>query len=244
IGLNPNDVEWIVIGHGHWDHAGQISEFPNAILYVQKEELKQIDFFLNYPDTFDGGHISRVNTDPGGCARSPVCGYPPQTVNEILGKVLGGKAHIVDGRHEIRRGVIIHPAFRGHTYGSQLLQVNTPRVQLVFGSHTYSSWEGIRDCNVANIQQPDTMQQMLADDTEARAEAACPTRCETALRDRGGRTMAGSADVVVVGVGVVGTSISFALASAWARLVTLLKKRAPASRTSFRSIAFISLHNG
>src|SRR5216117_512274 len=70
IGLNPNDVEWIVIGHGHWDHAGQISEFPNAILYVQKEELKQIDFFLNYPSTFDGGHISRVNTDPGGCAAS------------------------------------------------------------------------------------------------------------------------------------------------------------------------------
>jgi len=162
IGLNPNDVEWIVIGHGHWDHAGQISEFPNAILYVQKEELKQIDFFLNYPSTFDGGHISRVNTDPGGCARSPVCGYPPQTVNEILGKVLGGKAHIVDGRHEIRRGVIIHPAFRGHTYGSQLLQVNTPRGQLVFGSDTYSSWEGIRDWNVANIQQTDTIQQMLA----------------------------------------------------------------------------------
>src|SRR5213083_2070971 len=162
IGLNPNDVEWIVIGHGHWDHAGQISEFPNAILYVQKEELKQIDFFLNYPSTFDGGHISRVNTDPGGCARSPVCGYPPQTVNEILGKVLGGKAHIVDGRHEIRRGVIIHPAFRGHTYASQLLQVNTPRGQLVFGSDTYSSWEGIRDWNVANIQQTDTIQQMLA----------------------------------------------------------------------------------
>src|SRR5437867_12702035 len=162
IGLNPNDVEWIVIGHGHWDHAGQISEFPNAILYVQKEELKQIDFFLNYPSTFDGGHISRVNTDPGGCARSPVCGYPPQTVNEILGKTLGGKAHIVDGRHEIRRGVIIHPAFRGHTYGSQLLQVNTPRGQLVFGSDTYSSWEGIRDWNVANIQQTDSIQQTLA----------------------------------------------------------------------------------
>jgi len=52
--------------------------------------------------------------------------------------------------------------YRGHTYGSQLLQVNTPRGQLVFGSDTYSSWEGIRDWFAANIQQTDTIQQFLA----------------------------------------------------------------------------------
>jgi hypothetical protein len=40
--------------------------------------------------------------------------------------------------------------------------VNTSIGQLVFGSDTYSSWEGIRDWNVANIQQTDTIQQMLA----------------------------------------------------------------------------------
>jgi len=57
---------------------------------------------------------------------------------------------------------VIHPAFRGHTYGSQLLQVNTARGQLVFGSDTYSSWTGIRDWLVANIQQTDTIQQFLA----------------------------------------------------------------------------------
>ena len=173
IGLDPDRVKRIVIGHGHWDHAGQLSSFPNATLYVQKEELKQIDFFLNYPTDFNGGHIRAVNTlDPltnaqfgppaNFCARSPVCGYPPQTVSEILGKVLAGKAMIVDGRHEIAEGLVIHPAFRGHTYGSQLLQVHTTRGELVFGSDTYSSWEGIRDWNVANIQQTDSVQQFLA----------------------------------------------------------------------------------
>jgi glyoxylase-like metal-dependent hydrolase (beta-lactamase superfamily II) len=173
IGLDPEKVVRIVLGHAHWDHAGQLSEFPNAVVYIQKEELKQIDFFLNYPVDFNGGHIRAVNTvDPitgaqvgppqQACARTPVCGYPPQTVQEILGKVLGGKAIIVDGRHEINRGLVIHPAFRGHTYGSQLLQVNTLRGQLVFGSDTYSSWTGIRDWLVANIQQTDTVQQFLA----------------------------------------------------------------------------------
>jgi glyoxylase-like metal-dependent hydrolase (beta-lactamase superfamily II) len=173
VGLNADDVTRIVIGHGHWDHAGQLSSFPNATLYVQKEELKALDYFLNYPVEFNAGHIRAVNTiDPltgaqvgppaQACARTPVCGYPPQTVQEILGKVLGNKAKIVDGRHEIAPGLIIHPAFRGHTYGSQLLQVHTARGNLVFGSDTYSSWEGIRDWNVANIQQTDTVQQFLA----------------------------------------------------------------------------------
>lgn len=173
IGLDPDRVVRIVVGHGHWDHAGQLSDFPNAVLYIQRQELEQIDFFTNYPTTFDGGHIRAVNTvDPisgaqvgppqQACARSPVCGYPPQTVQEILGKVLAGKAKIIDGRHEVAPGMIIHPVFRGHTYGSQLLQVNTPRGQVVFGSDTYSSWTGIRDWLVANIQQTDTVQQFLA----------------------------------------------------------------------------------
>ena len=173
IGLDPNRVVRIIIGHGHWDHSGQLDEFPNAVLYVQKEELKQIDFFLDYPTAFNNGHIRAVNTvDPltgaqvgppaQACARSPVCGYPPQTVQEILGKILAGKARVIDGRHEVAPGMIIHPAFRGHTYGSQLLQVNTNRGQVVFGSDTYSSWTGIRDWFVANIQQTDTIQQFLA----------------------------------------------------------------------------------
>ncbi len=163
----------IVAGHGHWDHSGQLSEFPNAVLYIQKEELKQIDFFLDYPTQFNNGKIRAVNTvDPltgdqlgppeQACARSPACGYPPQTVQEILGKILSRKAKIIDGRHQVAPGMVIHPAFRGHTYGSQLLQVNTARGQLVFGSDTYSSWTGIRDWLVANIQQTDTIQQFLA----------------------------------------------------------------------------------
>ena len=80
----------------------------------------------------------------------------------MKGRFSAVRPEIVNGRHEIAPGLIIHPAFRGHTYGSQVLQVHTARGELVFGSDAYSSWEGIRDWNVANIQQTDTVQQFLA----------------------------------------------------------------------------------
>ena len=97
IGLDPNNVTRIVVGHGHWDHSGQLDQFPNAVLYIQKEELKAIDFFTSYPTEFNGGHISAVNTvDPisgaqvgppaQACARSPVCGYPPKTLRGNRGQ--------------------------------------------------------------------------------------------------------------------------------------------------------------
>jgi len=158
LGFKPEDVTKVVIGHGHWDHAGQLSDLPNATLYVQREELKAIEWALNYPNP----HIKAVNTDPGGCNRTPACGYTPLTVEEIYGKVLKGKAVIVDGEMEIYPGVKIHPAFRAHTAGSQLLEVPTSIGKLVFGCDAYSSYEGIRDWMVANIQQTDSVQQFLA----------------------------------------------------------------------------------
>jgi len=142
LGFDANNVTKIVIGHGHWDHAGQLSDFPNGVIYIQREELNAIEWALNYPNP----KIAAVNNSPGGCFRTPACGY----------------AVIVNGEAEILPGVKIHPAFRAHTAGSQLLEVPTSIGKLVFGSDAYSSWEGIRDWMPANIQQTDTVQQILA----------------------------------------------------------------------------------
>jgi len=158
LGFSADQVTKVVVGHGHWDHAGQLSDLPNAVLYIQREELRGIEWALNYPNA----HIKAINSDPGSCYRTPACGYMPLTMDEIYGKVLKGKAVIVDGEAEVIPGVKIHPAFRAHTAGSQLLEVPTSIGKLVFGSDAYSSWEGIRDWMVANIQQTDSVQQFLA----------------------------------------------------------------------------------
>jgi len=167
LGISPEEVTKIVVGHGHWDHAGQLDQFPHAVLFIQEEELRGIEDGLNLP-----APLNRVNTDPpgswpggplpAGCARTPACGYPPATVAQIFEKVASDMAEIVDGREQIAPGLIIHPAFRSHTAGSQLLQVNTSIGQVLFGSDTYSSWTGIKRLLAANIQQTDTVQQFLA----------------------------------------------------------------------------------
>ncbi|HEU0060047.1 MAG TPA: MBL fold metallo-hydrolase [Hyphomicrobiaceae bacterium] len=158
LGFSAADVTKVVIGHAHWDHAGQLSDLPNAVLYVQKQELAAIEWALNYPEK----HIRAINSDPGGCNRTPACGYMPLTMEEVYGKVLKGKAVVVDGELQIAPGVVIHPAYRAHTAGSQLLEVPTSIGKLVFGSDAYSSYEAIRDWMVANVQQTDSVQQFLA----------------------------------------------------------------------------------
>src|SRR5260370_1513565 len=147
LGFKAADVSKVVIGHGHWDHAGQLSDLPNAVLYVQREELKAIEWALNYPEP----HIRAVNSDPGGCNRTPACGYMPLTIEEVYGKVLKGKAVIVDGEMEILPGVRIHPAFRAHTAGSQLLAGPTRIGKLAFRSDAFSPYQVIRDGIAANV---------------------------------------------------------------------------------------------
>src|ERR1700746_2661614 len=68
LGFNAADVTKAVIGHAHWDHAGQLSDLPNAVLYVQKAELAAIEWALNYPEK----HIKAINSDPGGGNRTRV----------------------------------------------------------------------------------------------------------------------------------------------------------------------------
>jgi N-acyl homoserine lactone hydrolase len=39
IGVKPSDVRFVVLGHMHLDHAGNMGKFPNATFIVQNEEL-------------------------------------------------------------------------------------------------------------------------------------------------------------------------------------------------------------
>lgn len=40
IGMKTDDIKYVVVGHMHLDHGGNISQFPHATLVVQNDELK------------------------------------------------------------------------------------------------------------------------------------------------------------------------------------------------------------
>lgn len=40
-GLTPADIDYVIITHLHWDHAGNIDLFKNAKIVVRREELKE-----------------------------------------------------------------------------------------------------------------------------------------------------------------------------------------------------------
>lgn len=49
IGLKPEDIDFIIMSHLHHDHAGAITEFPNATVIVQKAEydyVRRPDYFM------------------------------------------------------------------------------------------------------------------------------------------------------------------------------------------------------
>jgi len=39
IGMKPSDINYVVVGHMHLDHAGNISRFPTATLVYQRDEI-------------------------------------------------------------------------------------------------------------------------------------------------------------------------------------------------------------
>lgn len=39
LGLRPDDIKYVAVSHAHFDHSGQVNDFPNATLIIQRAEL-------------------------------------------------------------------------------------------------------------------------------------------------------------------------------------------------------------
>src|SRR5438552_11545691 len=62
IGLEPGDVDLVVLSHLHFDHAGGAALFPRSELVVQKDEYA----YAHYPASFFAPFYYRKNFDlPG-----------------------------------------------------------------------------------------------------------------------------------------------------------------------------------
>ena len=63
IGVNPRDIKYIVINHGHVDHFGgakRLQEFTGARVAATPEDWKMIEAFAGKPNTRDNGKPTEV----------------------------------------------------------------------------------------------------------------------------------------------------------------------------------------
>lgn len=66
IGLAPDDVDTCFISHAHFDHFGNVEDFPNAKFYIQRHEISKWVWAMSLPDRM---RWMMVAVDPGDIVR-------------------------------------------------------------------------------------------------------------------------------------------------------------------------------
>jgi len=131
IGVQPADIDAILLTHNHLDHSGCVPQFPRAHVYVQRRELTSYLEARALPKRFE--FLLRA-TDPA------------------LPDVLTERAHelhatYVNGYLPVTDGIELRPAFDTHTAGSQFALVeNAADGRWLFAGdnvYTYQNIEGL-----------------------------------------------------------------------------------------------------
>jgi glyoxylase-like metal-dependent hydrolase (beta-lactamase superfamily II) len=115
LGLKAGDITDIILSHPHWDHIGGISLFPNAHIWIQKEDY---DYFVGaawQKGGFNGGFNKR-------------------DVRLLVDLNLARRVMLVDGDNkEIIPGIKVFTGSR-HTFNSQFVVVETDKNKVLLAS--------------------------------------------------------------------------------------------------------------
>lgn len=108
IGIRPEDVDDVIITHAHFDHFGNVEDFPNARFHVQEAEFSKWLWALTLPKQFAW---LQVAIDPGDLLRAA----------ELA---VSGRLNLIDGDVEnLFPGIDVFVARDSHTFGSQFVNV-------------------------------------------------------------------------------------------------------------------------
>jgi N-acyl homoserine lactone hydrolase len=111
ISLKPDDITYVVVGHLHLDHGGNVGKFPNSTLIVQKDEIRN----AFWPEPGTAGPYITSDVAP---LRSAM-GEAMPNKGKML-QLTGDMDIFGDGSVVVKRWV-------GHTPGSQMLLVRLPK---------------------------------------------------------------------------------------------------------------------
>jgi N-acyl homoserine lactone hydrolase len=108
IGIDPADVDTLVLTHNHFDHAGGVDFFPNAQVYIQARELQNYMWAKALPERMQW---LTTATDPA-------------LLMSLVERLSDGKLTLLEGEGEIAPGLNAVPAHDTHTAGSQYLTLD------------------------------------------------------------------------------------------------------------------------
>lgn len=151
VGLQAEDVTDVIITHMHWDHADGMDLFPNARIWIQKDELQ-----------YYAGEAWQSKDTHGG--------IDEEDVLTLVKLNTQGRVGLVDGdAHEIIPGVTCYTGGK-HTHESQYVGVQTAAGTVVLASDNLYLYENLeRHAPIAttvdaasNLRAQDRMKKIAA----------------------------------------------------------------------------------
>jgi N-acyl homoserine lactone hydrolase len=108
IGLTPADVDTVFITHAHFDHFGNVEDFPNAKFYIQEREIAKWTWAMTLPDRL---RWMMIAVDPGDIVRGVELARQKRLV-------------CIDGAlQNVLPNIDLHVAYDSHTFGSMWVEV-------------------------------------------------------------------------------------------------------------------------
>ncbi|HEV2722932.1 MAG TPA: N-acyl homoserine lactonase family protein [Thermoanaerobaculia bacterium] len=122
-GVKAAGVTDVILTHAHWDHADGADLFPNAQIWIQKDEY-----------TYYTGAAWQPGGKHGGIER--------EDMQFLLAANMAGRLHLVDGDQEILPGIRVWTGGR-HTWASQFVSVTSRNGTIVLASDNAYLYENL-----------------------------------------------------------------------------------------------------